>query len=72
MQSFSYIKISDSGEELRILGTQEMDSGGYSCTAENEAGTHQASILLEVGSKQFWHVLFLFFNVKNFSMTNVY
>ncbi|GBM98114.1 Hemicentin-1, partial [Araneus ventricosus] len=50
IQPLSYIQITSDGS-LSIYDVQETDAGEYTCVAENEAGTANETMVLNVGSK---------------------
>ena len=52
IQPLSYIQIAPDGS-LMIYDVQETDAGNYTCVAENEAGTVNETMFLNVGCKYF-------------------
>lgn len=50
VQPLSYIQMSPDGS-LLIYDVQETDAGNYTCVAENEAGTTNETMYLNVGCK---------------------
>ncbi|GIY13520.1 hypothetical protein CDAR_68362 [Caerostris darwini] len=50
IQPVSYIQITPDGS-LSIYDVQETDAGEYTCVAENEAGSRNETMLLNVGSR---------------------